>query len=234
MATYVLVHGAWHGGWYWKKVVPLLHVAGHDVLTPTLTGLGERSHLPHPGVDLETHITDVLNVLEYEDQYDVVLVGHSYGGMVITGVADRVPEQVRHLVYLDAFIPASGESLFDHLTPELVARFEEDVRAQGEGWSIPPGSPEGYGVADPADIAWAGPKLVPQPVETFRQPVRLQPASPASATCTYILCSQFDGFTRFAKRVQHQPGWRCRDLPTGHCAMITMPRELADLLLEVA
>lgn len=234
MATYVLIHGAWHGGWYWKKVAPLLCAAGHDVLTPTLTGLGERAHLTHPGIDLDTHIADIVNVLAFEEVTDAVLVGHSYGGMVITGVADRVPEQVRHLVYLDAFIPANGESVNDHLPAELVARFEEDVRARGEGWCIPFGSPEGYGVTDPTDVAWAAPKLVPQPVETFRQPIRMQrPATPAAAS-TYILCNQFEGFVGFAERVQHQPGWRCRELPTGHNAMITMPRELADLLLEVA
>lgn len=232
MATFVLIHGAWHGGWYWKKVTPLLAAAGHDILTPTLTGLGERVHLAHPGIDLDAHIVDIVNMLAFEEVTDAVLVGHSYGGMVITGVADRVPEQIRHLVYLDAFVPANGESLLDHLTPELAARFEEEVRAQGEGWYIPPGSVEGYGVTDPVDIAWTGPKLVPQPIETFRQPVRLQSASPPSTACTYILCNQFEGFSAFAERVKHQPGWRCRDLPTGHNAMITMPRELAGLLLE--
>lgn len=232
MARFVLVHGARHGGWYWKKVVSLLHAAGHDVFAPTLTGLGERVHLAHPGIDLDTHITDIVNVLVYKDVTDMVLVGHSYGGMVITGVADREPERVRHLVYLDAFVPADGESLIGLLPAERAARFEEDVRAHGEGWYIPFGSLERFGVTDAADLAWATPKLVPQPVETFRQPLRLQHGIPSSIPSTYILCNQFPGFVDIARRVRHQPGWHCYELPRSHNAMSTMPRELTDLLLK--
>src|SRR5215211_1043953 len=118
MATFVLVAGAWHGGWCWRKVTPLLRAAGHEVFAPTLTGLGERSHLAHPDVGLTTHIQDIVNLLEYEDLNDVVLVGHSYSGMVITGVAEQVPGRLAHLVYLDAFVPENGQALVDLLPPE--------------------------------------------------------------------------------------------------------------------
>src|SRR5215831_5722049 len=137
MATFVLVHGAWHGGWCWKKVTPLLRAAGHEVYTPTLTGLGERVHLASPKVDLTTHIQDVVNVLDYEDLHEVVLVGHSYGGVVIAGVADRVPSRVGHLVYLDAGVPHNGEGYLD-LLPNLRALIEEDSRLNGDGWRVPP------------------------------------------------------------------------------------------------
>ena len=134
MATFVLVHGAWAGGWYWKRVRPLLTAAGHDVFTPTLTGLGERAHLATPDIGLETHIRDVLGVLTYEDLSDVVLVGHSCGGIVITGVAERAPGRLAHLVYLDAYVPADGQSFLDLLvSPERAAMFREQARTEGDG-----------------------------------------------------------------------------------------------------
>jgi len=134
MATYLICHGAWSGGWSWKKMRPLLRAAGHEVLTPSYTGLGERAHLAHPLVDLETHIEDILAVIATEDLRDIILVGHSYGGMVATGVADRVPDRVRHLVYLDAFVPADGQSLQDLVGAAPVA-------APVDGWLIPPNPP---------------------------------------------------------------------------------------------
>src|SRR5262249_14497470 len=136
MITYVLVHGAWHGGWCWKKVTPLLRASGYAVFTPTLTGLGERSHLLSPEVSLHTHIQDVVAVVEYEDLREVMLVGHSYGGMVITGVAERVPARLSQLVYLDAFVPEHGQALLDLHSPDERARFQELARTQGEGWRI--------------------------------------------------------------------------------------------------
>jgi pimeloyl-ACP methyl ester carboxylesterase len=232
MATYVLVHGFWHGGWCWKKIVPLLRAAGHDVLTPTLTGLGERRHLAHPGVNLDTHLTDVLNVLEYEDRHDVVLVGHSYGGMVITGVADRAPDRVRHLVFLDAVIPKDGDSFMTFVPAQSAAKFDEQIQTLGDGWTLPQGTPDQWGVTDATDIAWTIPRLAPQPAETFRQPLRLQHEIRCPAT--YILCTKPDEFAGFADKVRDQPGWKCREIPTGHDAMITMPQQLADLLLEAA
>jgi pimeloyl-ACP methyl ester carboxylesterase len=136
-STYVLVHPAWHGGWCWKKVTPLLQAKGHDVYTPTLTGLGERSHLAHPDVGLETHIQDILNVLKYEDLSDVILVGHSSSGVVITGVADRTPERIAHLVYLDAFVPENGQSMMDIVPRHIAPRHEARVQSEGQGWLLP-------------------------------------------------------------------------------------------------
>ena len=158
MSTFLLVHGAWHGGWCWKRVTPLLRAAGHEVFTPTLTGLGERKHLMSPDIGLDTHVQDVVGVLEYEDLRDVILVGHSYAGMVITGVAGRTPERIAHLVYLDAFVPEDGKSLMDYQPPEMAELFHEGTRTEGEGYKLPAViPPEVFGVTGEADLAWLRP-----------------------------------------------------------------------------
>ncbi len=159
MAIFVLVHGAWHGGWCWQRVARLLRAAGHDVYTPTLTGLGERAHLLSPAIGLDTHIKDILGVLFYEDLRDVVLVGHSYAGMVITGVAEQTAKRLRHLVYLDAFVPWEGQSLLDLMgeTEALIVR--ERAARDGDGWCVPPLPLEAFGVTKPADLAWAGARI---------------------------------------------------------------------------
>ena len=134
MGTFVLVHGAWGGGWAWRPTVgALLREAGHEVFTPTLTGLGERAHLASPDIDLETHINDIVGVIEYENLHDVVLMGHSYGGMAITGVADRVPERLAHLVYVDAFVPEDGQSLADLIGPGTAEGMIARAQAEGDG-----------------------------------------------------------------------------------------------------
>ena len=234
MATYVLVHGAWHGGWCWQRVTPLLRAAGHEVLTPTLTGLGERSHLASPEIDLSTHIQDVVNVLEYEDLYKVTLVGHSYGGMVITGVADRPTDRLAHLVYLDAFVPRDGQSLLGLVGEPLGTPLREQAQAEGE--LVSPFPLEAYGLTAEADLHWVGPKLVRHPFKTFTQPVHLTDTGATVTPRTYIYCNQpaMGPFGQFAERARTEPGWRYRELATGHDAMVTMPRELTDLLLEVA
>ena len=233
MATFVLVHGAWHGGWCWRHVTTRLRAAGHEVFTPTLTGLGERAHLFSPDIDLETHIGDVLGVLKYEDLERVVLVGHSYGGMVITGVADRAAERLAHLVYLDSFVPADGQSAFDLLAPDRRATFEEQARDPGNGPQIPPPPLQRFGVTADADLRWALPKLASQPLKTFTQPLRLTHAGARVVPRTYIWCAEYPSFRPFAERVRTDPGWRYRELPTGHDAMITAPQALAGLLLEL-
>ena len=232
MATYVLVHGAWHGGWCWQKVVPLLRAAGHTVSTPTLTGLGERAHLLSPGITLDTHLQDVVNVLAYEDLTEVILVGHSYGGVVITGVAHRIPERLAHLVYLDAFIPADGEAVFDLLRPESGARLLDQARSSGDGWQLPPQPLAAFGVSEAADLHWAGAKVGPHPLTTWQQPVAANNPLAATLARTYIWCADFPGFTRFAERTRTDPTWRYHELATGHDAMITQPGELAQVLLE--
>ena len=228
MATYLICHGAWSAGWAWKKVRPLLRAAGHEVFTPTYTGLGERAHLAHPRVDLETHIADVLAVIEYEDLRDFVLVGHSYGGMVATGVADRVADRIRHLVYLDAFVPAPGQSLDD-----LTGTPMPDQRV--EGWLRPP-LPSASDTA-PEDLAWITPRRRHQPTRCFSQKLHHAGGTPAFPR-TYIHCTRKDGrpdpFAQFADRFRDDPAWRFQAMDASHSPNITAPEALAALLLQAA
>ena len=222
--TFVLIHGAWHGGWCWKKLTPLLRARGHQVSTPTLTGLGERAHLLTAEVDLETHIKDVTSVLEYEDLENVVLVGHSYGGMVIAGVADKVGERVAQLVYLDAFLPENGKSLKDYA--------QQLPPTSADGWRVPPpGGPAGWGVTDPGDTTWMNERLGPQPLKTFTQPVQLSAGRQPGLKQAFIQCSAAPFFAEAGERARRQ-GFRYRSLlSAGHDAMISQPRQLASLLL---
>jgi len=226
-ATFVLVHGAWHGDWCWKRLTPLLRAAGHEVFVPTLTGLGERSHLLSPDVDLNTHIKDITAVLEYEDLQEVVLVGHSYGGMVIAGVAEKAGTRLAQLVYLDAFLPENGKALKDY-TP---ANLDEAARTKGEGWRLPPqGSPRDFGVTNERDIAWMQSRLGDQPYKTFTQSIQLSTDKSKSLAQTFIQCSKAPFFAEAADRARRQ-GFRYRELfSAGHDAMITQPKELAKLL----
>jgi pimeloyl-ACP methyl ester carboxylesterase len=238
MATFVLVHGSMHGGWCWRRVTPLLRAGGHEVYTPTLTGLGERIHLAHPTIDLTTHIQDVLGVLEYEDLHHVVLVGHSYGAMVITGVADRVPERIAHLVYLDGGMPADGQAVLDFFSPDARAARHARVEAQGEGWRLPPPTDLAvWGITAADDAAWVRARVAPQPFKTFTQPLRLTNPAGFSGPKTLIACVAAPPArwrAEMIERVRAEPGWRYWELATGHDAMITAPRDLADLLLEIA
>ncbi len=244
MATFLLIHGAWHGGWCWKKVTPLLREASHQVFTPTLTGLGERSHQAHPLLGLESHVHDIVNVLTYENLSEVILVGHSYAGTLITAVAECMPERIAHLVYLDAFVPQDGQStidLSDHLPAEL---WGERARAEGCGWLIPtllPGSwdeivRDVWGVSDEADRQWMVERLSPMPLKLLADPVRLSNPAASALPRTYIRCLHTDWppFDRSAEIARNTPGWSCHELATGHDAMVTAPKELAGLLLELA
>ena len=243
-ATFVLVHPAWHGAWYWKKVTPLLRAQGYDVYTPTLTGLGELAHLARPEVGLRTHIEDVVNVLEYGDLRNVILVGNSSAGMVITGVGERSPQRIAQLVYLDAFVPGHGQSLLDMLPPDRRNAFEEFVRSEGKGWLLPRFAPlpweqivrNIWGVSDDADVKWMLDRLVPTPFGHFTEPVqRTNPASEKLAR-TYVRCLQFKhaGFDEHAAMARRTAGWRYREMATPHLAPITHPRELVELLVELA
>ncbi|MGE5141672.1 MAG: alpha/beta fold hydrolase [Rudaea sp.] len=246
MATFVLVHGGWHGGWCWQKVIPLLQAAGHQVYAPTLTGLGDRASLLTPDVGLDTHIQDIVSLLEEKDLHDVILVGHSYSAMVITGVVDRVPDRIAHLVYLDTFVPHDGESMAD-ISPMLIRLLRRQARRHGDGWRVDPPREMPFagkgilGVTTEPDLSWLRSNLTPQSLKTIEQPLHLRnPAIVSTKPRTHIYCTG-NGF--FYSFIQHlvgrrslpptEPGWRLRRLPTGHDAMITMPRELADLLLEV-
>ncbi|PWW62715.1 alpha/beta hydrolase family protein [Actinokineospora spheciospongiae] len=232
MATFLLVHGAWHSGQSWDRVVPLLESAGHRVFAPSLTGYGDKAHLLGPEVGLGTHVDDVVGLVERERLDDVVLVGHSYAGMVISGVADRVPERIAHLVFLDAMVPEDGEAAVDVLpiTEQLIA-------GAVDGWRVPPmpeqPAPLGlFGVTDPDDVAWLRSMLSDQPVRCLREPVRMDDPAGRALPRTHIHCVgvRQAGITRRAVPV----GERVRELPTGHDCMITMPGELAGLLLEAA
>lgn len=234
MATFLVAHGAWSAGWAWKKMHPLMRQAGHDLITPTYTGLGDRRHLATPTVDLETHITDVLNVLEIEDPRDVVLIGHSYGGMVATGVADRARDRIRELIYLDAFVPGDGQSLFDLSPPGGPEGMRERARAGGEDWLVPsnPIPPD----TSEADVAWIEPRRMRQPIKTLEQKLRLHNGD-LTLPRSYIYCTRIapaDPFGRFAEMARSEPGWRYFELDASHSPHITAPEQLRDLLLNIA
>jgi pimeloyl-ACP methyl ester carboxylesterase len=233
MATFVLVHGAWHGGWCWGRVWPTLQGQGHTVYAPTLTGAAGSLHLLSPAVDLCTHVQDIVGLLTYEELTEVVLVGHSYGGMVISAVAALAPERLRRLVYLDAFVPQDGQRIVDLVPAEFFARQLELARDHGDGWRIPPPPPARYGIVADDDVRWAAPKLCAWPLLTFTQAVSC--ADDPGIPRTYIACTEFEGpFGVFATRARSEPGWTYRALPTSHDAMVTMPGDLAELLLEAA
>lgn len=246
MATFVLVHGAWHGGWCWRDVGKILRNDGHDVFTPTLTGLGERSHLLSPDVDLDTHIQDVANVIDWEELDDVILVGHSYGGYVITGVADRMKDRLRHAIYLDAFVPGDGESSASHrlktLNPDVTAEeIDAEVARRRASADERGGAPTHYtdlfGVPEdrPELYQWVKRRITLHPVNTQIQPIRLKNGGSDGLPRTYIVCAGSPGETPFkatAKRLSGDAGWRFRELATGHDAMVTMPTETAELLIE--
>jgi pimeloyl-ACP methyl ester carboxylesterase len=231
--TFVLVHGAWHGGWCWRRVAPRLRAAGHEVLTPTLTGLGDRAHLLDPMVGLDTHIEDVVRLLDVEGVGDVVLVGHSYSGLVISGVADRRPARVRLRVYLDAFLPRDGERGIDLLPETIAGHYRDSVAGPGLGWLIPPRSLQVLGVSDPDDLAWLSARLTPHPWRTYTQPLRLTGALDG-VPGAFVECVEWMRvFTPSARRAEDR-GFDVRTIATGHEAMVTAPAELAEVLLDLA
>jgi pimeloyl-ACP methyl ester carboxylesterase len=237
MATYVLVHGGAHGGWCYRSVARLLRSAGHEVYAPTLTGLGERSHLLSPKIDLDLHITDVVAVLRYEDLRDVVLVGHSYGGMVITGVADRASDRVGRLVYLDAATPLNGQSLVDVAGPIILATRPSGKVVDGVELVLLPFPEAGrfYGVTDPADVAWMDERLAGHPWRCFEQPLTLTNEAALRAIPQYHIVCTSTLATRSPKLIEKaRAEGRLWDVDTGHDLMITEPRAVADALLEVA
>ena len=232
MATFVLVHGATGGGWHWQTVAGMLRAAEHDVYTPTLTGQGERTHLASPAVDLHMHIQDIVSVLRYEDLHNVILVGHSYAGLVITGVAEQEAARLAQLVYLDALVLQDGETFLDLarlVNPAVPAHIEASVRAQGDGWRVPIIYNDYY------KPDW---RDTPQPFKTMTQPLQITNPAAAALPHTFIHCTdkwpvqKFDAMAVSAARAQ-AAGWHYRELPTTHMAMWTMPRELTDLLLEL-
>jgi pimeloyl-ACP methyl ester carboxylesterase len=231
VTTFVLVHGAWSGGWKWRFVAPILRRAGHEVFRPTLTGLGERAHLASPDIDLDVHVQDVVGLLEMEELRDVVLVGHSYGGMVVSGVAERAADRIRRLVHLDAFVPENGRCALDYIVPERAAGFRE----QGErtGFVEPP-PPSLWGLVAPEHVAFARQRETRHPYRCFTQGVRRVNSSAAALPKTFIYCSSpaTGTFDQFASKYRDDPAWRFHELKTGHDCMVLVPEQVAAILLQ--
>jgi pimeloyl-ACP methyl ester carboxylesterase len=233
MSTFVLVHGAWHGGWCWDRVAPRLRAAGHEVHAPTLTGLSERAHLLSPLVGLDTHVEDVVRLLDVLALRDVVLVGHSYAGQIVTAVADRRPEAVATRVYLDAFVGEDGETAVS-LQPETVAHhWSESAAGPGFGWLVPVRELEVLGVTEQADVDWLTPRLTPHPWKTYTDPLRLTGAADRVPAAFVECVSWMRVFRSQAERARAK-GWPVHEIETGHEAMVTAPGALADVLLELA
>jgi len=237
MATYVLVRGGGHGGWCYQRVARILRTEGHEVYAPTLTGLGERAHLLDDHVDLVRHIEDIVTVMHFEDLRDVILVGHSYGGMVITGTADVAYERVGKLVYLDAATPVNGQSLVDVAGPIITAVRPSGEVVNGVELVLLPAHSAGlfYGVTDPGDLAWMADRLTGHPWVCFAQKLRLTNEDALWAIPQYhIVCSSTIG-TRDPQLIgTARAEGRFWEIDTGHDLMITEPRKVADALLEVA
>lgn len=228
MANFVLIHGGMIGGNSWKRVRKGLEEKQHKVLTPTLTGLGERKHLAHPNVDLETHIQDVLQTIFYEELDDIILVGHSYGGMVITGVADRIPKKIKQLIYVAAVLPMSGESMFDAVGLEI-SSFLLSNAEKGNGWEVPPSEPQTYGITDPQDVQWIKKMSSPHPLKSFQQKLHFDSASFQKLQKTYITCAHDLALQPMATRAKNMK-IPCYEIDAGHFPLITHPKVLADLL----
>jgi pimeloyl-ACP methyl ester carboxylesterase len=229
MAIFVLVHGAWGGSYGFRKVRGPLLAAGHEVFTPSLTGIGERAHLTSPQVCLTTHVTDVVNAVLYEDLSDIVLLGWSYGGCVVTGALEYIGDRVAHLVFLDAFVPADGDSVAGGTGGHAAGML-------GDDWLVPP-APREYD--DPGEAAWANARRTPQPVGCFTEPVRLpRPLEEWPFTRTYIKATgeprpePGGPFWDAADRVRQSPAWRYREIATNHMVPSNRPAELAGMLLE--
>jgi pimeloyl-ACP methyl ester carboxylesterase len=233
MASIVLAHGAWSAAWAWKKMRPLFRAADHEFFSPTYTGLGHRAHLAHRDIDLDTHIQDVVSVLEFEGLKNVTLLGHSYGGMVATGVTDKVRSRIARIVYLDAFAPKDGQSLFDLVGPKAEANMRAWAAKEGDGWALPinPMPPD----TAPEDLAWASPRRRPQPIKTFEQKIRLESKEPPPSR-HYIYAKKSgpgDVFRQFGERAKSEAGWKYYEIEASHNPHITCPETLMALLTQI-
>lgn len=234
--TFVLVHGAWHGAWCWRRVLPLLRAAGVEAHAVTLTGVGERAHLLTPAVDLHTHIQDVIGLIEAEELSEVVLVGHSYAGMVITGVADRLlqsrPAALARLIYLDASVPDPGTAWSTPHSPETRQARTEAAAASG-GLSFPPPDASVFGLQG-ADRDWVNRRQTPQPLAVYRSPLKFDEAALAAVPRLFVDCTApaLPTIAVSRARVRQMPGWRVSELATGHDPMVSQPQALAAELLR--
>jgi pimeloyl-ACP methyl ester carboxylesterase len=229
--TYVLVHGAWHGGWCWSKVASILRARGHTVVTPTQTGLGERAHLLSKTIDLDLFVTDITNVIKYEDLNDIVLVGHSFGGNAISGVADAMRERIRQLVYLDAVILENGQSVFSQLPKDVVETRTKAAQETSGGLSIPAPPPAAFGTSDAAQTQFVQSRFTPHPFSTFVSPLKLVNKVGNGLPVTYITCTDpvykpLEASRNWVKAA----GWKTIEIKSGHDAMVIAPDRLSDLL----
>ena len=235
MSTFVLLHGAFHGAWCWSKVARILRQAGHDVFTPTQTGLGDRAHLLHAGITLTTFVDDLVAVLETEELKGVVLVGHSFGGYAISGAAERAPDRIGHLVYLDGLLPQGGRTPLDLMPPEIAAARRQSAAETG-GVSIPPPQPSAYGVPDGPAADWVRRRLTPHPFGSMATALSLEHAPGNGLPATYVACTApvYEPLARARAIAREQPGWTWRELEAGHDAMVTEPALTAELLMGVS
>jgi pimeloyl-ACP methyl ester carboxylesterase len=227
MSTSVLVHGSWHGGWCWKKITPHLTKKGHLCFSPTLSGMGERFHIATPNMGLSVHIQDIVNLLEFEDLKGVILVGHSYTGMVITGVAE-ISTRVSKLVYLDAILPEHGQSMFS-IMGGLEAQFRRDADTKG---MVPSWAPEDFGVIDPCDVAWMKSRLTSMPILTHQEKLNAPKMNAKKLPRYFVHCTQF-GLGDFAEKLRREKG-TVFELDSGHDAMIIEPEKLSSILDRIA
>jgi pimeloyl-ACP methyl ester carboxylesterase len=237
LPAFVLVHGAWGGAWIWRRVLAPLRAAGHEVHAVTLTGDGERAHLRRRDIGLQTHIADVLGLIEAEELHSIVLVGHSYGGQVITGVADRLlardASALRQLVYVDAMVPLPGEGWGDKHDAAVVAA--RTATAQANDFALPPPDPADFGL-DGADRDWLLRRQVPHPFGPYREPLPFDGDRWASVPRAFIDCTQpaYPTIAAMRERVRQMPGFEVLEMPTGHCPMVSEPQALVELLLRLA
>src|SRR6266852_1071821 len=229
--TFVLVHDAWHGGWCWRRVSDLLENKGHKVFAPTMTGLGERSHLMSKEVVLDTHIADIVNVIKWEELRGICLVAHSYGGFPVSGVLEQVLDRVASLVFLDAFVPEDGQRSLD-VASEFSRKGTLEAVAKGE-ISRPPPKAETFHVNE-KDRAWVDSKLTAQPVGVALQPIRFTGAREKVAKKTYIRAPKYPqpAFDKYYAAKKADPSWRTYEVPCGHDVMVDMPDRLVEILLE--
>jgi len=233
--SYVLVHGAWHGGWCWRKVADRLRDQGHRVFTPTFTGLGERHHLiNHPDISLDLFIQDVINVIEAEELKDVYLVGHSFAGSIVSGVADRIPGRLKHVVFLDAVILQDGTTFLDTIAPELREGALKRIQ-EVDGVKILPSPPKAaaFGVSDPEAAAWVERRLTPQPASVYTSPLKLAHPLGNGLPVTYIRCIEpiYHGMDASGAYAKAQASWQYLELETGHDAMVSDPDKLSGILV---
>lgn len=232
--TYVLVHGAWHGGWVWRDVTPALREMGHTVSTPTLTGVGERKHLLTPEVGLDTHVEDIVAHIEMEDLHDIVLVGWSSGGMVVSDVLARIPERIASMVYFDAFLPERGKPQVDYVEPAAIDALKEYIAKEE---AVPPIIPMAvFGVHDQATLDFVTPRLTPHPFRAFTQPSSALAERPATIPHTYIRCTSFNNpsFDAFLSQAEAEPVFDTAIIESGHHAMLTAPERSIEILANVA